>query len=70
MATTSFTQSQYDALCASIAQGVYEVDYGNKRVIYRSLKEMLTLKALMAEELGITKPNGGQFYGEHSKGLL
>lgn len=67
---TEFTLAQYQTLCAAIAQGIFEVDYGNKRVIYRSLKEMITLKALMAEELGITKKNGGQYYGEHSKGLL
>jgi len=65
----SFTLTQYNTLCTAIAQGVLEVDYGDKRVIYRSLAEMLKLKNIMAIELGLVKKDGGRKYAEHNKGL-
>lgn len=68
MAAT-FTQAQYDALVAAIAEGVLEVHYGDKKVIYRSLEEMLRLKAAMEIDLGLRKPNGGRKFGTFSKGL-
>lgn len=69
MADSSYTQEQYDALCAAIALGALEVDYGNKRIIYRSLSDMLRLKNKMGEELGILKKDGGSKYAEFNKGL-
>lgn len=47
----SYTQAQYAALCASIAEGATKVKYQDKEVEYRSLKDMITLKGLMESEL-------------------
>lgn len=50
-----FTQTQYDSLIAAIAEGTLKVEYGDKKVEYRSLNEMIRLRDLMADDLGITK---------------
>ena len=51
-----YTQEQLDALNAAIAQGVKEVYYGDKRVVYRSLAEMLQIRALMVKQLSAATP--------------
>lgn len=48
-----FTIEQYNTLCAAIAQGVTSVRYGDKSINYRSLPEMLRVKALMEASLNI-----------------
>lgn len=48
-----FTLEQYNALCAAIAQGVTAVRYGDKSINYRSLPEMLRVKALMEAALNV-----------------
>ncbi len=48
-----YTIEQYTALCNSIAQGATVVQYSDKKVEYRSLAEMLAIKRLMEQELGI-----------------
>ena len=48
-----FTIEQYNTLCNSIAQGVTSVKNGDKTVNYRSLPEMLRVKALMEAVLDI-----------------
>ncbi len=48
-----FTLEQYEALCAAIAQGALIVQYSDKRVEYRSLAEMLQIKNLMEQQLGL-----------------
>jgi len=53
----AFTQAQYDALEAAIAEGVYEVQYEDRRVRYRSQDAMLRLLGIMARALGI-EPTG------------
>ena len=63
-----FTLQQYNTLCAAIAQGVMSVEYGDKKVTYRSLAEMLQTKALMETALNI-KRNARRKYVQHSKGL-
>jgi hypothetical protein len=63
-----FTQSQYETLCAAIAQGVTEVWYGDKKVVYRSLAEMKQIKSMMEADLNITRPPRTK-YVKHSKGL-
>jgi hypothetical protein len=54
----TFTQTQYDQLTAAIAIGALKVDYGDKKVEYRSLQEMLTLQNIMAQDLGIVTNQG------------
>lgn len=63
-----WTIEQYNALNEAIAQGVTQVMYGNKLVIYRSVNEMLTLRNLMREELGLNEVPK-RLFAKHSKGL-
>ncbi len=64
-----FTTEQYQALTKSIALGVLEVNYGNKKVTYRSLNEMLRIKSQMESDLGISTFNNRIRYAQHTKGL-
>jgi hypothetical protein len=65
----AWTLEQYNALNDAIAQGVTQVMYGNKLVIYRSLNEMLTLRNEMKKELGIGKNSPKRLFAIHDKGL-
>lgn len=47
----AFTLDQLTTLDAAIAQGALTVKYADKEVTYRSLKEMLELRGLMAAEV-------------------
>ena len=64
-----FTQSQLDALEASIAQGALTVEYNGKKVTYRSQKEMLELREVIRRELKQIEETGTRLHFEHSKGL-
>ncbi|OQB05790.1 MAG: hypothetical protein BWY19_00815 [bacterium ADurb.Bin212] len=68
-----FTQQQYESLIISISQGVLTVRYGDKLTQYRTLEEMLKLKDLMEQELGINaandEANKRRVFMKHSKGL-
>lgn len=48
----AFTSSQLSALEEAISNGVLEVQYTDKKVRYRSLNEMLSLRDTMKRELG------------------
>lgn len=50
---SSFTTEQYTALIGAIAEGALRVKYQDKEVEYRSLTEMLKLKTLMENDLGM-----------------
>jgi hypothetical protein len=65
---TAFTIEQYNKLCDSISQGVLIVKYADKQVQYRSLAEMLQLKQLMEQALGINQQPKIK-YAQQSKGL-
>ncbi len=47
----AFTQTQVDELRDAIARGVLSVGHGDKRVQYRSLKEMRETLRLMEREI-------------------
>lgn len=64
----AWTIEQYNALNDAIAQGVTQVMYGNKLVIYRSVNEMLQLRNLMREELELNEAPK-RLFAKHSKGL-
>lgn len=49
----SYTQQQYEALTAAIAQGAMTVRYKDRQVIYRSLSEMQQIKREMEQALGM-----------------
>jgi hypothetical protein len=50
----AWTQDQLDALDAAIANGTLSVEYADKKVTYRSLDEMLKIRAAMQKALGQT----------------
>lgn len=55
---SDFTQADYDALNKAIASGVMSVRFADRTVQYRSMDEMLRVRHMMAEELGVTRrPN-------------
>lgn len=69
----AYTQTELDALDRAIAQGALSVEYGDKKVTYRSLDDMLRTRQLMRDELGLngaTPANNGRRYGSFSKGLI
>lgn len=47
----AFTQAQLDALEAAIAGGELTVEYQDKRVTYRSLREMLEIRNMMKQAI-------------------
>ena len=65
----AYTQTQLDILDKAIAQGVTRVEFGDKIIEYRSLNEMLRIRALMAQELGLNTKNANRTFGEFNKGL-
>ena len=57
----AWTQTDLDALCSAIGQGAKEVQYSDKRVVYRSLAEMNELKRTMEQEInGSITPRRGR----------
>ena len=64
----AWTQSQLTALEDAIAKGVREVKYRDKVIVYRSLKEMFTLRNEMKKSLGLTCKDGRKLIST-SKGL-
>ena len=69
MAGSTFTLEQLRVLEAAIASGTLEVDYGDKRVIYKTLAEMLQIRELIRNELGLNTQNKGRRYAAFSKGI-
>ena len=70
-----FTQSDLDALDAAIAKGEKDVTFADRRVIYRSVDEMLKSRAVIVSQLAPDTPGGGsntskprQYLGYGSKG--
>jgi hypothetical protein len=50
----AFSQDDLDALEDAIKSGAEEVQYRDKKIKYRSLEKMLSLRDLMRRELGLT----------------
>lgn len=65
----AYTTLEYETLVKAIAQGALSVEYGDKKVTYRSLAEMLRLKKSMEVELGLGSGTSSRRYATHSKGL-
>ncbi|WP_288637038.1 hypothetical protein [uncultured Oxalobacter sp.] len=47
----AFTVEQFNAVEKALANGLLEVDYGGKRVRYRTTDELLRVRNLMRSEL-------------------
>ena len=66
----AYTIDQYNQLTVAIAQGALTVKYADKEVTYRSLGDMLRIKKLMEQELGLnTAADGRRVYAQFKKGL-
>lgn len=65
----AYTIEQHDALEAAIAQGALRVEYGDKKVQYRSLDDMIRILNLMKSQLGLLSPTGGRKYADFSNGI-
>lgn len=51
MPLPTFTDEQYATLLAAYVSGTKEVEYADKKVVYRSLEDMERLLGVMAEQL-------------------
>lgn len=69
MANTNFTMEMLAALEAAIASGARSVYYGDKRVEYHSMDEMIRARDLMRKELGLIDTRKKLVLPNHSKGL-
>ena len=56
-----FTEAQYQTLVQAIADGALTVKYQDKLVTYRSLDEMLKIKKMMEDDLGLNAAGKGPF---------
>lgn len=63
-----WTLEQLEALEDAIAKGVRRVEYRDKQIEYRSLKEMMQLRSQMRKCLGLDKCHGKVFI-KTSKGV-
>jgi hypothetical protein len=52
----AFTQAQLDAIEEGIAAGTTSVSYEGKSVTYRSLDDMLRVRAIIRSALGLVEP--------------
>lgn len=64
----AYTQTMIDTLKEAIATGAREVWYADKKVIYRTLLEMMQTLTIMEEEVNPVTPNlGSRRYGSYYK---
>lgn len=64
----AYTIDQLNRLEAAIAEGALTVKYQDKQVTYRSLDEMIRIRKLMRDELGLNGTSGGRRLAGFSKG--
>ena len=69
MSSTSWTLADLQALEEAIAKGINRVKYTDKEIEYRSLDEMLKIRDLIRNCLGITTGRGGRRVASHNKAL-
>jgi len=65
---TNWTETDLKNLEEAIAKGVLEVQYTDKKIKYRSLNEMLTIRNEMRKCLGKVKRNS-RVFAKTDKGL-
>lgn len=68
-AFVAYTTEQLNTLEAAIADGALTVKYGDKLTTYRSLDEMIRIRNLMRDELGLNGTSGGKRFVSVSKGF-
>lgn len=62
-------QERLDALEEAKYSGVLEVDYGDRRIRYRSMAALKEAIYDLKIEMGLIKTKNRRRYAEHSKGL-
>jgi hypothetical protein len=63
----AYTQQQLEDLEAAIAEGVTSVSSNGRQVSYRNLGDMLKLRDLMAQELGIAGAGRRRHYASFKR---
>jgi len=67
--TPVYTLAEYQTLSAAIATGALTVEYGDKKVTYRSLNDMIRIQTLMYNALYPNENiNKGKTFASFSKG--
>ena len=69
MSSTTWTTEDLAAIESAIAKGVKTVKYTDREVTYRSLDEMLKIRDLIRNCLGITNARGCRKVAQTSKGF-
>lgn len=64
----AFSQAQLDAIEEGIASGSTTVSYEGKSVSYRSLDEMLRVRAIIMRALGLLPAKSATVLVEHDRG--
>lgn len=64
---SDFTQADLDAINRALANNVKTVKYSDKEVTYRSVDEMIKIRDMIRQSLGINR--GGRRVARTSKGL-
>lgn len=64
-----FTLQQLEKLEEAISAGALEVWFGDKRVRYDSIENMLKLRERMKQELGLSDASKRRVYATFDKGL-
>jgi len=64
----AWTAKQLEALEAAIAEGALIVQYSDKKIEYRSLEQMQSIRDMMRKDLGLV-PKTARLHASFSKGL-
>ena len=65
----AFTQAQLDAIEDGIAAGVTSVSYEGKSASYRSIDEMLRIRAIIRRALGLDPQKSATILVAHDRGF-
>lgn len=65
----AWTQSDLEAIEKAIATGARECWYGDKRVAYRSLDEMIRTRDMIRESLNLKDENTTRVFTRFDKGF-
>ena len=65
----SFTKTQLSALETALAQNVLVVKYQDREIRYRSTDEMLRLRQMMRQALGLNDKKAQRIYTQFNSGL-
>ena len=65
----AYTLSDLEAITAAIATGALTVEYSDRKVVYRSLADMRSIKAEIEQALGLQDGAPRLTYWETRKGV-